>query len=76
MDYDVDDLDDGEGNFVPFEEEVGGDVLDIDAAPAMDEFQRPRMCKEGEVENKGIVELGAFFGGYIIKFYFGSLFYN
>ncbi|KAB5544976.1 hypothetical protein DKX38_013088 [Salix brachista] len=55
MDYDVDDLDDGEGNSVPFEEEVGGDVLDIDAAPAMDEFQRPRMCKEGEVENKELL---------------------
>ncbi|KAF9677568.1 hypothetical protein SADUNF_Sadunf08G0121300 [Salix dunnii] len=54
MDY-VDDLDDGEGNFMPFEEEVGGDDLDIDTAPGMEDFQRPRMCKEGEVENKGLL---------------------
>ncbi|KAI5580143.1 hypothetical protein BDE02_08G135900 [Populus trichocarpa] len=55
MDYDVDDCDVGEGNVASFEEEVGSDDSDIDTEPGTEEFQRPRRCKEGEVENKGLL---------------------
>ncbi|KAJ6903430.1 hypothetical protein NC651_020805 [Populus alba x Populus x berolinensis] len=55
MDYDVDDFDVGEGNVASFEEQVGGDDSDIDTEPGTEEFQRPRRCKEGEAENKGLL---------------------
>ncbi|CAK7326996.1 unnamed protein product [Dovyalis caffra] len=56
MDYEeVDDLDVGESeNGAYFEEEEEG-ADDLDMAMGMEEFQGPRRCKEGEREEKGLL---------------------